>query len=94
MKRGAQPSLQTKDRISNHAHLRLEVPCRNYLNSSPQLRHLFGSLTNKNSSVSKQVNGAPITATRMAQSGTLPLTTFVELHRRHVIGGTTDLAGG
>jgi hypothetical protein len=29
----------------------------------------------------------------MAQSGTLPLTTFVELHRRQVIGGTTDLAG-
>jgi hypothetical protein len=65
-----------------------------YLNSSPQLRHLCGSLINRNSNERKQVNGAPMTATKIAHRGTVPLTTLVELHRRHIFGGTTDLARG
>ena len=66
----------------------------NYLNSSPQLRHLLGSLTNRNNSESRQVNGAPITATRIAHNGTVPLTTLVELHRTHSFAGTTGRAIG
>jgi hypothetical protein len=65
-----------------------------YLNSSPQLRHLCGSLTNRNNSESKQVKGAPITATRMAHNGTVPLTTLVELHRTQSFAGTTGRAFG
>lgn len=65
-----------------------------YLNSSPQLRHLFGSLTNRNNSESKHVNGAPITATSIAHNGTVPLITLVELHRAHNFAGTTGRAIG
>ena len=65
-----------------------------HLNSNPQLRHLCGSLTNRKNRESKQVNGAPITATRIAHKGTVPLTTLVELHRRHTFAGTTGRADG
>jgi len=66
----------------------------NYLNSRPQLRHLFGSLTNKKRSESKQVNGAPITATKTAHSGTVPLTTLVEWHLTQTFAGTAGRAIG
>ena len=65
-----------------------------YLNSRPQLRHLFGSFISRNKSDSKQVNGAPITATSIAHSGTVPLITLVELHRAHSFAGTTRRAIG
>ena len=65
-----------------------------YLNSKPQLRHLFGSLTSKNNNERRQVNGAPITATSMAHNGTVPFTTLVELHLTQCFGGTTDRAFG
>ena len=61
-----------------------------YLNSSPQLRHLCGSLTNRNNRERRQVNGAPITATRIAHNGTVPFITLVELHRTQTLAGTTD----
>ena len=65
-----------------------------YLNSSPQLRHLLGSFTNRNNNESRQLNGAPITATSIAHNGTVPLTTLVELHRAHSFAGTTGRAIG
>jgi hypothetical protein len=65
-----------------------------YLNSNPQFRHLLGSLTSKNSSERRQVKGAPMTATSIAHSGMVPLTTLGELHRAHSFVGTTCLAGG
>jgi hypothetical protein len=51
-------------------------------------------LTSKKRRDSKQVNGAPITATRIAHNGTVPFTTPVELHRGQSIGGTTRLRAG
>jgi hypothetical protein len=64
------------------------------LNSNPQLRHLFGSLTNRNNNESRQVNGAPITATSIAHNGTVPLTTLVELQRAQSFAGTSGRAIG
>jgi hypothetical protein len=93
-RKGSQSKTQSNPRKLSNGQKKKEDSYRGYLNSSPQLRHLCGSLTNRNNSESKQVNGAPITATRIAHNGTVPLTTFVELHRKQTFAGTTCRADG